>query len=235
MRGDYYIMAEQMGLMQRASLIIRSNVSDLLSKYEDPAKEIDIIIYDMRKELAKLKQQSVVPFGEESMAKTKLAKLEQDAADWERAATNAARGGDEADARKCFDNFQSAKAKIASQQAIVSSLSDANAMLKKQMQEIIEEISQMEAKAGKIKALSAAATATETAAKMRSGMSSGKHRDMFDRMEAKARGKLDSAVALAEVESVGSYGSNEDEDLKAKYGAGAGDADFEAFLANARK
>lgn len=221
-----------MNLFERASLVVRSNVSDLLSKYEDPAKEVDIIIYDMRKQYAKLKEQSVVPFGEESRAKTKLASLEKDAMEWERAATNAARAGDEADARKCFDNYQSAKTKIATQQALVDKLHGTNEMLRKQMQDIIAEIQSLEVKASEIKATSTAAKATQTAADIKSGFNTGKHRGAFDRLEAKAQGKLDSAQAMAEIESIGA--GNGEEDLKAKYAATSADADFEAFLAKAR-
>lgn len=224
-------MAEA-SLFDRASLIIRSNVGDLLSKFEDPAKEIDIIIYDMRQALAKLKRQSAEPFGEEGRAKNKLQKLNTDAEEWKRAATNAAKAGDEADARKCFDKYQAAKAKADKQQQVVDRLAATNDELRKQMQEIIDEISAMESKAGEIKAMAATAKATNMASEIKAGFSSGKSRAMFDKMEAKAAGQLEAAQANAEFE----FGvKSEDEDLKAKYGASAGDSDFAAFMASINK
>lgn len=223
----------QANLFKRASVIIRSNVSELLSKYEDPVKEIDIIIYDMRKDLAELKKKSAIPFGEEGRAKNKLENLRRDAEEWQFAATNAAKAGDDADARKCFDNYQAAKRKADNQQAIYDKLVETNKGLREQIQTIIDEISAMESKAGEIKAMSAAATATQTAAEIKSGFSSGANRDLFDRMEAKAAGQLEAAKANAEFEFGGN--KSEDEDLKAKYSAGVGDADFQEFLASVRK
>lgn len=218
-------------LSQRASLILRSNLSQLLTRFENPAKEIDIIIYDMKRDYAKLKEKSMVPFGEEESAKQKLAKFEKDMNEWKQAATNAVKAGKEESGKKCFDNYQAAKKRFESQQATYERLHSQCDVLRQQMSQIIDEINQMEAKAGEIKAMSAAADATEMVSDMHSGLSSGRHKSMFDKMEAKAAGRYSAAQASASLTMAMS--KDPDEDLKNEF-LGTGDTAFEEFMASVR-
>src|SRR5437764_13325653 len=46
-----------MGLFDRLSGLLRSNINDLISRAEDPEKMLNQILVDMRSQLAKAKQQ----------------------------------------------------------------------------------------------------------------------------------------------------------------------------------
>ena len=45
-----------MGILQRFSDIMRSNINALLDKCEDPAKMVDQMLLDLRKDLAEVKK-----------------------------------------------------------------------------------------------------------------------------------------------------------------------------------
>ncbi|MGH7669648.1 MAG: PspA/IM30 family protein, partial [Gemmatimonadaceae bacterium] len=46
-----------MGIFDRLSQMLRSNINDLISRAEDPEKMLTQILADMRSQLAKAKQQ----------------------------------------------------------------------------------------------------------------------------------------------------------------------------------
>ena len=46
-----------MGIFDRLSSLVRSNINDLISRAEDPEKMLNQILVDMRSQLAKAKQQ----------------------------------------------------------------------------------------------------------------------------------------------------------------------------------
>ena len=46
-----------MGIFDRLSTLLRSNINDLISRAEDPEKMLNQILVDMRSQLAKAKQQ----------------------------------------------------------------------------------------------------------------------------------------------------------------------------------
>src|SRR2546428_2063764 len=46
-----------MGIIDRLSTLIRSNINDLISRAENPQKVLEQLIIDMRNQLAKAKQQ----------------------------------------------------------------------------------------------------------------------------------------------------------------------------------
>ena len=46
-----------MGIFDRLSTMIRSNINDLISRAENPEKMLDQLVIDMKSQLAKAKQQ----------------------------------------------------------------------------------------------------------------------------------------------------------------------------------
>src|SRR5437879_3934973 len=54
-----------MGIIDRLSTLIRSNINDLISRAENPQKVLEQLIVDMRNQLAKAKQQAAAAIADE--------------------------------------------------------------------------------------------------------------------------------------------------------------------------
>ncbi len=207
------------GIFERATTIIKSNVNELLEKFEDPEKMIDQTIIDATNEYAKAKEQALTTLASE---KTELKKYQQDleeADKWHNIAAKALKAGNEEDARSALENEQSARAKADAQKVSYEATKEAADTVRAKMTEMETQINQMKDKADEIKAVSAAAKATESASKVKDMKINDSAFSTFSRMEEKAHKELAKAQAREEL--------NEDhigkakQDLEEKYGGGS--------------
>ena len=82
-----------MGLLDRLSTLLRSNINDLISRSEDPEKMLNQIITDMRSQLVKAKQQVAAAIADEKRLRDQVDNEAKQAADWERRAMLAVQEG----------------------------------------------------------------------------------------------------------------------------------------------
>jgi phage shock protein A len=75
-----------MGLFDRLTTLIRSNINDLISSAENPEKMLNQIIIDMRGQLAKAKQQVAAAIADEKRLRDQADGEFKNAQDWERRA-----------------------------------------------------------------------------------------------------------------------------------------------------
>jgi phage shock protein A len=75
-----------MGIFDRLSQMLRSNINDLISKAEDPEKMLTQILADMRSQLAKAKQQVATAIADEKRLRDQADTEYKQAQDWERRA-----------------------------------------------------------------------------------------------------------------------------------------------------
>ncbi len=75
-----------MGIFDRLSQMLRSNINDLISKAEDPEKMLTQILADMRSQLAKAKQQVATAIADEKRLRDQADTEFKQAQDWERRA-----------------------------------------------------------------------------------------------------------------------------------------------------
>src|SRR3954471_15841672 len=75
-----------MGLFDRLSSLLRSNINDLISKAEDPEKMLNQIIVDMRSQLVKAKQQVAAAIADEKRLRDQADAEYRQAEEWERRA-----------------------------------------------------------------------------------------------------------------------------------------------------
>ncbi len=75
-----------MGIFDRLSSLIKSNINDMISRAEDPEKMLDQIIVDMRTQLAKAKQQVAAAIADEKRLRDQADAEAKQAAEWERRA-----------------------------------------------------------------------------------------------------------------------------------------------------
>lgn len=75
-----------MGIIDRLSSLLKSNINDLISKSEDPEKMLNQIIIDMRGQLAKAKQQVASAIADEKRLRDQADGEIKHAQDWEKRA-----------------------------------------------------------------------------------------------------------------------------------------------------
>ena len=82
-----------MGIFDRLSTLIRSNINDLISRAENPEKILNQLIVDMRSQLAKAKQQVASAIADEKRLAAQVEQEKKLAEDWERRAVLAVQEG----------------------------------------------------------------------------------------------------------------------------------------------
>ena len=75
-----------MGLFDRLSTLLRSNINDLISSAENPEKMLNQILVDMRSQLAKAKQQVATAIADEKRLRDQADGEYRQAQDWEKRA-----------------------------------------------------------------------------------------------------------------------------------------------------
>ena len=82
-----------MGIFDRLSTLIRSNINDLINRAENPEKMLNQLIVDMRSQLAKAKQQVAAAIADEKRLAAQVDTEKKSAEDWERRAVLAVQEG----------------------------------------------------------------------------------------------------------------------------------------------
>src|SRR5690349_17663854 len=75
-----------MGIFERFSTMIKSNLNDLISRAENPEKMLNQLILDMKSQLAKAKQEAAGAIADEKKLQADAEQLKKQAEDWERRA-----------------------------------------------------------------------------------------------------------------------------------------------------
>ena len=82
-----------MGIFDRLSTLLKSNINDLISKAENPEKMLDQIVTDMKNQLARAKQQVAAAIADEKRLKDQAESEYKAAQDWEAKAMLAVKEG----------------------------------------------------------------------------------------------------------------------------------------------
>ena len=82
-----------MGIFDRFSTLLRSNINDLISRAEDPEKMLNQILVDMRSQLVKAKQQVAAAIADEKRLRDQADQEMKQAKDWENKVMLAVREG----------------------------------------------------------------------------------------------------------------------------------------------
>src|SRR5215217_425038 len=82
-----------MGIFDRLSTLLRSNINDLISSAENPEKMLNQILVDMRSQLAKAKQQVAAAIADEKRLRDQTDAERRQSEDWEKRAMLAVQEG----------------------------------------------------------------------------------------------------------------------------------------------
>src|SRR5688572_25945103 len=91
-----------MGILSRMSSMIKSNLNDLISKMEDPAKQVDQLVEEMTEQSKLARQEVVAALTAEKRLAAKREELARELALWEDRAMKAVRAGDDGLAREAL-------------------------------------------------------------------------------------------------------------------------------------
>jgi len=118
-----------MGILDRLSTLVKSNINDLIDHMQDPGKEIDQLVLDMEDATVRAKQEVAACIAGEKLMQKRIADLSAEAATWENQAEKALRAGNEELAKEALrrkatkdaDRLEAEKA-LAEQQVAVEQL-----------------------------------------------------------------------------------------------------------------
>ncbi len=75
-----------MGIFERLSRLLRSNINDLIARAENPEKMLNQVIEDMRRQLAQAKQEVAMAIADERRLRAQVETERKEAQNWERRA-----------------------------------------------------------------------------------------------------------------------------------------------------
>lgn len=206
-----------MGVLQRFGDIMKANINALLDKAEDPAKMVDQMLLDLRKDLADVKKETAAVMANEKDAKRQLDDCQAKIDKYVQAATNAVKQGEDDDARKILEKKQGLEQTLISLRENYQMAQRNADQVRALHDKLVHDIESLETRKASIKAKVATAKAQEHVNKVTAGTKSSASLDAFDRLEKKANAMLDSANAEAELNK----GMTQTDDLVSKYGSGS--------------
>ena len=217
-----------MGILQRCSDIMKSNINALLDKCEDPAKMVDQMLRDCKENLADVRKETAGVMASAKDANRKVEECEASVKKYMTAATNAVKSGNEDDARTLLAKKQKYETQLVELKK-TADLANANADKMRAMHDkLVNDISELEMRKDTIKAKEATAKTQDKMNKLMAGSKkSESSMAAFDRMEARANKHLDAAMAEADLVA----GQSSDEDLADKYTSGGNSASVDDELA----
>lgn len=190
-------LAETLG---RIPKILEANINALLDKCEDPAKMIDQLLVDYKRDLADVKRDTASVMADVKMAEKKLEECDADIARKQKAAENALKAGNEADARTLLAAKQTL---CVTRESLLQNLSVAqkNAeMMQEGYNKLVRNIEDLELRKDAAKAKIAMAKAQERINNSAAKANKTVNLDAFDKYEAKAERMLAEANAAAELD-----------------------------------
>ena len=217
-----------MGIISRFTTIMKANINDLLDKCEDPAKMVDQTLRELNESLAEVKKETAGVMAEEQRCKRENDAVVAEIDKWTGYAEKSINAGNDGDAKEFIAKKQQAESKLPSvKQTYDVAAENANKM--RQMHDkLVSDINTLEGKREMIKAKVAVAKTQQKVNEVTSKTNVDGTIAAFERMEAKADRMLDSANAMA---ALNSAPEDSAEALAAKYDSGSVSSSVDAELA----
>lgn len=191
-----------MGILERFSTIMKSNINALLDKAEDPVKMSDQLLRDAMEDLAKVKQETASVMAAEKAAKREVDECRADVEKYGKAAKNALLSGNEDDARKLLAKKQEKEALLASLETAYASAMTNTQNMRAMYDKLQADVEAIKARQTAIKTKAAVAKAQETVNRVTSGTAKKESaRSSLDKLEARVDTRLDTANATAQLEA----------------------------------
>ncbi len=220
-----------MGLFDRLSTLIKSNINDLISSAEEPEKMLNQIIVDMRNQLAKAKQQVAAAIADEKKLRDDADKEFRLAEDWEKRAMLAVQQDRDDLAKQALVRHQEHLEHAQSLAMTWETHRHETDALKQQLRELNEKIEEAKRKKNLLLARQRRAEAQQRISQTMSGLSDKSAFEAFNRMEEKISTNERKLVAAREIEEefTGDKLSSEFKQLERLAGGASADLQLSAL------
>ncbi len=217
-----------MGIFQKLSTLLKSNINDLISKAENPEKMLNQIILDMRDQLAKAKREVAAAIADERKLRAQLDDEIKQTRDWEHRAMLAVKEGRDDLAKQALIRQQEHAQRAQMLDQTWKSQAQETDKLKGSLRQLNDKIEEAKRKRNLLIAKQKRAQAQRRIHETMSGLSDTSAFDAFNRMAEKIEETERRALAEAEVTEALVGDSLETEFLRLE--AGTGNADVEDRL-----
>ncbi len=201
-----------MGIFERFSTMLKSNINELISRAENPEKMLNQLILDMKSNLAKAKQEAAAAIADEKKLQADAETLKKQAEDWERRAMLAVQEGRDDLAKQALVRFnEAAQGAHQLHETWVKHKADTD-NLKVQLRQLNDKIEEAKRKKNILVARAKRAEAQQRIQETMSGMSDKSAFESFDRMAEKIEHIERKAIAASEIQQ-----EFEGDDLQAQF------------------
>jgi len=188
-----------MGIFQKLSMLIRSNINDAIAKAENPEKMLNQILLDMRDQLARAKQEVAVAIADERKLKAQTEEEQKLAADWENRAMLAIREGRDDLAKQALMRQQEHTERAITYADTWQKQQVETERLKESLRQLNDKIEEAKRKKNLLVAKQKRAQAQQRIHETMAGLNDKSAFEAFDRMAEKIEETERRAVATAEV------------------------------------
>jgi len=188
-----------MGIINKLSTLLRSNLNDLIARAEDPEKMLNQIILDMREQLTKAKQEVAVAIADERKLKAQAETEAKQAQDWENRAMLAVREERDDLARQALQRQQEFGERAHQLYETWQRQADETERLKESLRQLNARIEEARRKKNLLIAKQKRAEAQKRIHETMTGLSDRSAFEAFDRMTQKIEQNERLALASAEV------------------------------------
>jgi phage shock protein A len=188
-----------MGIFDRFSTLLRSNINDLISRAENPEKMLNQLITDMRTQLAKAKTQVAGAIADEKKLESDALAMKKQAEEWERRAMLAVQEGRDDLAKQALGRYnESLQGAQQLHETWVKSKQETEA-LKLSLRQLNDKIEEAKRKKNILIARARRAEAQQRIQQTMAGMSDKSAFESFERMAEKIESNERKAIAAAEL------------------------------------
>lgn len=213
-----------MGILNRFSTIMESNINALLDKAEDPEKLIEQQIRDVREDLVEVKKETASVKAEENRLFRDIKECNSEIARMTDAAKKALEQGNMDDAKILVENKQSLERKKADLEEAYNASHSTYLQIRKMYDKLNSDYESLVNRKESLKAKLSVAKAQEKVARAKSKIGS-RDDSTFERMEDKINKRLDESSAMLELnEDMESISAN---DIADKYQSSNSSVDAE--------
>jgi len=211
-----------MGIFDRFSTMLRSNINDLIARAENPEKMLIQVIEDMRGQLAKARQEVAVAIADAAKLKKQADDEQKQAQDWEQRAMLAVRQGRDDLARQALIRHQEHAQRAAELFSTWQRHQEDTERLRDALRQLNEKIQEAQRKKNLLIAKQKRAQAQRRIHETMSGLSDSSAFEAFDRMAERIEQNERMALAAASV-SEELHGDQLERDFKALEAGTSGD------------
>lgn len=220
-----------MGILQRAKDILSANINDLLDRCENPEKMINQYLLQYKKDLKETKDDTAEVMANEAQARRQYEDCQATVKRFLDAAENAARAGNDEDARKLLASKQKHEARLPELKSRYETAKADSENMRAVYNKLCDDIKELEFRKSSIQSTVAMVRGQERINNIgRNAAKMGGMNDKFDKMQDKANRMLDKARASALLDS----DATSSEDLAKKYASASSAVDDELVALKAK-